>query len=89
MTKPPRVRGAPLPHMSMAVPGLSESRAPSFAVVAYSQSRVDSFAAPLPDDILCVYLHNDEVFVPIKSIYLQNTSLQSNRSKLKALHLIY
>lgn len=55
MTKPPGVRGALLPHMGMSVPGLSESRAPSFAVVAYSQSRVDSFAAPLPDEILCLF----------------------------------
>lgn len=41
---------------------------------------VDVFAAYLPHENLYVYLHNDDISVPIKSISLQTAFLQSNMS---------
>lgn len=46
-----------LPHASMAVPGLFESRVSSLAIVAYFQSSVDSFdGSPSWWDPVCLFV---------------------------------
>lgn len=47
-TTRPAVDGVLPPNVSMAVPALLESRAPSLAMVAYSQSSMAPFAGSLP-----------------------------------------
>lgn len=63
-----------LPHVSTAGPGLFESRAQALQQWPSLSLVWTPLLAHLPDEILCVYLHNDEISVPVKSISLQTAS---------------